>query len=137
MHSTQNTTTNNSGKESGMAAIEMAMVLPMLMLLVLGTVDFSRYLWTRHVAHAAASEGVRLATLHEPSVSDVQAYVNERLHEGGIDATSSVQVSARTPGQPLTVTVNVDFNLSSVSGLLAENIGLDHVRATGFGVMER
>jgi Flp pilus assembly protein TadG len=47
--------------ESGVSAIEFVAFTPLLFLLILGTVQFALYMYSRHVAIAAAQEGARVA----------------------------------------------------------------------------
>jgi len=47
--------------ESGVSAIEFVMLTPLAFLLILATVQFALYMFSRHVAIAAAQEGARVA----------------------------------------------------------------------------
>ena len=49
--------------ERGAAAVEMAIVLPLLLLVMGGMVDFGRALFTQNVATNAAREGARMRAL--------------------------------------------------------------------------
>jgi Flp pilus assembly protein TadG len=52
-------------RDSGASAVEMAIVLPLLVLLVFGIIDFGRMLNAQIEISQAAREGVRLAALTE------------------------------------------------------------------------
>lgn len=57
--------TFRSGRASrGVAAIEFALVLPMLALLILGMLDYGWFFFVEHAADTAAREGARAATLY-------------------------------------------------------------------------
>lgn len=47
--------------ESGVSAIEFVMLFPLAFFLILLTVQFAMYMFSRHVAIAAAQEGARVA----------------------------------------------------------------------------
>jgi hypothetical protein len=82
--------------ERGAELIEFALVLPLLLLLVLGIVDFGFLFQRFEVVTNAAREGARLAILPGYSTADVQARVNDYLTQGGVPTSA---------GNP---TVNVD-----------------------------
>ena len=56
-------TTNRRRSERGAAAVEMAIVLPVLLLVMGGIVDFGRALFNQNIATNAAREGVRMRAL--------------------------------------------------------------------------
>jgi Flp pilus assembly protein TadG len=66
--------TGIAARERGAAAVEFALLLPVLLLLVFGIVDFGRALNAQITLTQAAREGVRLAALGQPNVvSSTQA----------------------------------------------------------------
>lgn len=70
--------------EQGAELIEMALVLPLLLLIVLGIVDFG-FLFQRYVVLTnAAMEGARVATLPGYNASDAIARVQSYAVSGGI-----------------------------------------------------
>lgn len=54
--------------EDGAVAVEMALVLPLLLLLVCGIIDFGRMLNAQILVSSAAREGVRMAALNHPEL---------------------------------------------------------------------
>ncbi len=58
-----------AGDDRGAAAVEMAIVLPLLLLLVFGIIDFGRMLNTQITVSAAAREGARWAALGQSGVA--------------------------------------------------------------------
>ena len=65
-------------RDAGASAVEMAIVLPLLVLLVFGIIDFGRMLNAQIQLSQAAREGVRLAALAGGaaySTADVSARV--------------------------------------------------------------
>ena len=58
----------NSPHDRGAAAVEFALLLPVLLLLVFGIIDFGRALNAQVTLTQAAREGARMAALGEPNV---------------------------------------------------------------------
>ena len=65
--------------ERGAAAVEFALVLPLLLVLVFGIVEFSIAYNHKQGLHAAAREGARLAALPQSPETDVTDKVRDAL----------------------------------------------------------
>ena len=96
--------------ERGAAAVEMAIVLPLLLLLIGGIIDFGRLLFGEVMVVNAAREGARMVAMGLPA--DAAARANASLTpqfaavvNGGNAATITVG-PACTPGANGTVTVS-------------------------------
>ncbi|HEY4976151.1 MAG TPA: TadE/TadG family type IV pilus assembly protein [Gaiellaceae bacterium] len=106
------------GSESGTAVVEFAVVLPLLLLIVFGIVDFGRALnYTNNATHIA-SEGARWAVVDSnpgaPSQS-LQRYLAGQADSSEMMDNATVCVSfpnggAPQAGDPVEVTVAVSFN---------------------------
>ena len=81
--------------ERGAAAVEMALVMPLLILMVMGIIDFGRIFNGEIQLSQAAREGARVAALGFPENPDViartRAALNNPAFQGGT-ATISVAV---------------------------------------------
>jgi Flp pilus assembly protein TadG len=76
--------------DSGAELIELAIVLPILLIVVAGIVDFG-FLFQRFEAVTnAAREGARVAVLPNFNDADVQERVKQYLDSSGLDRTVSV-----------------------------------------------
>lgn len=96
-------------RESGVALIEAAFVLPLLLVLAMGMLDFGRAFHTKSLLDQAAREGARLAVITTPDAGLVTDRVNAILAPAGITATS-VTVTGPAVGTKLdTVTVTATF----------------------------
>lgn len=95
--------------ESGVAAVEMALVFPLFLVLVFGVIDVSRFFWTQHAVCHAVSEGVRMGMLSEPTDSEVISVITDALEAGGVDVTSSISISGRTVGANTSISVSMPF----------------------------
>ena len=91
------------GKERGQSLVELAMLLPLLMMIVLGAVDFGRVFFAYTTIVNAAREGAHCASL--PSCSWTAAV------DGEIDGalTGGVTRTLTTAGGDVTVTVQHNF----------------------------
>jgi len=75
--------------ERGAELIEFAMVLPLLLMLVFGIVDFG-FMFQRYlVVTNAAREGARMASLPNYLPEQVQARVNAYIAAGGLTGTAT------------------------------------------------
>jgi Flp pilus assembly protein TadG len=76
--------------ERGQALVETALILPVLLMLVLGILEFGRAWNTKQVITDAAREGARLAVVYNPDVdqADVEAAIATALSRSGIPGTA-------------------------------------------------
>jgi hypothetical protein len=102
--------------ERGAELIEFALVFPLLLLLLLGMVDFGFLFQRYEVLTNAAREGARIYVLSGYSVADVRARVCNYVQGGGVPITGSCP----NPSNPvITPTAGVSIALSgggTVSG---------------------
>ena len=94
--------------ESGVALIESAFVLPLLLVLTMGMLDFGRAFHTKSVLDQAAREGARIAVVTDPDTDLVTAKVNEVLASSGVTA-GSVTITGPAADKMVTVTVTTTF----------------------------
>jgi len=94
-------------RERGSAVVEFALVLPILVMLVFGIVEFGRGYNAKITVTHAAREGARVLALTADPVAAELAVVGAAtsLDAGDITVTSS----ACAPGSPATVTVQYPF----------------------------
>ncbi len=101
----------------GAAAVEFAVVAPIMIVLTLGMMEVGRMVMVKQIMVNATREGARLAVLPEVDTSEVEAEVESQLQNAGISgATISVSpasLSSATAGTPITVSASVDA--SSIS----------------------
>jgi Flp pilus assembly protein TadG len=78
-----------SGDERGQAIVELALTLPLLLLIVLGVFDFGFMFQRFEIVANAAREGARVAVL--PDFTDphqAEVHAEKYLHAGGITGTA-------------------------------------------------
>jgi Flp pilus assembly protein TadG len=114
------TTLASRSSERGAELVEFAMVLPLLLLVFGGIVDFGLMLQRLEVVTNAAREGARLASMPNYAVEDVEARVNAYLLEGlGAGTYGTVAVSM-TPGT-VTPGVGPTYSVRTVTVALTAN----------------
>jgi Flp pilus assembly protein TadG len=122
--------TRFSTSEDGAAAVEFALVLPVLLLLVLGLIEFSLVFNTQITLTNAAREGARvMAIQNNPALArtaaiDAAPGVNPAVTGGNIAITPADCDAGGT------VTVVIDYNAELLTGFFGDALGL-----RGRGVM--
>jgi len=123
--------------ERGAAAVEFAILLPVLMLILFGTIEFGLIMYFREVITNASREGARSGIVQntvKPTAGEIQTVVTNFLTGTGLDpnaVTINIAGAGLTAPNTLTVTVTYPYNFF-VSGLL----GLGNTLAlTGHSVM--
>jgi|SRR6478609_1199642 len=125
--------------DRGASAVEFAIVLPVLFLVIAGIVDFGRYFFTQIQVTNAAREGARAAVvLPNPAATDMTA-ITQRALAGvaGVPSTAATVLTTCPAASPSNASVRVTANFSwIVMGpairLVGGNWGLSGpVQATG------
>ncbi|MGI9648242.1 MAG: TadE family protein [Acidimicrobiia bacterium] len=96
-------------RDSGAALVEFAIVVPLLLLLVFGIIEFGRAYNAQNTLTHAAREGAREYAITQDPVAGETAAKDAATSLTSSDIT--VTLSACTPGQPATVTLQYPFQL--------------------------
>ncbi|MEW1820188.1 TadE/TadG family type IV pilus assembly protein [Arthrobacter sp. NPDC080031] len=126
-------------KERGAVAVELAIVLPLLLLILMGIIEFGRVLNVQVSLTEAAREGARYAAIHyadsNPDVTGAAQNAAPSLNGLGMTVTNNA--SSCAPGSNVTVTTKI--TLTSLTGFLdAGFFGAPRIfplAMTGVGVM--
>jgi Flp pilus assembly protein TadG len=114
--------------ERGVAVVEFAVLLPVLLLIVFGIADFGLGMNTYNNETQLANEGARLASVNKnPGSGTLQAYIKSQGDTADIQANATVGIcfpdGTATVGHPVAVTVSIVHNwlpyLKNVMGLSA------------------
>ncbi|MDQ6752148.1 MAG: pilus assembly protein [Actinomycetota bacterium] len=123
------------GSERGAAAVEFALIVPILLLLLIGIIEFGRVYNAQIELTGAAREGVRVMAIQNNPVSARSATrmaapsLNPALMDSQIGILSSpANTGLCVPGS--TVTLTATYPLSFLTGMFGASINL-----TGRGVM--
>jgi Flp pilus assembly protein TadG len=116
----------SQARDRGAAAIEFALLFPLLMLIVFGIIDFGRALNAQITLTQAAREGVRLDALGEPNVvSQTQAAATGL---SGVTVNVTTCPPGAGPNANAEVDVSYTFNfvtpVGAIAGLLGGSGGL-------------
>lgn len=124
--------------ERGAAAVEFALVLPILLLLLLGIFEFGRIYNAQLTLTQASREGARVMAIEDDAIlarnSSIQAAVSLdpalmtiEIESRDPTITGSVEIDKCNPGHQ--VTVRIMYPVDTLSGFFAP------VHLTGQGVM--
>jgi Flp pilus assembly protein TadG len=123
--------------DRGAAAVEFALLLPMLLLIVFGLIDFGRALNAQITLTQAAREGARLAALGQSNVATGTQSAATGLSPVTVNVTSSCLAGAAAGSNSV---VQVSYKLtfitpiSAISGLFGSTFGTS-MTLTAQGVM--
>lgn len=126
-------------RQSGQSLIEMVLVLPLLLLVLFGLLEFANAWRTYQVITNSAREGARHATVGISDNASVQLVLDQRMQAGGLDpAKATFRLAlcnvggggAICQGLPDTVEISYPFQFRMI-GPIAELIC--GACGTGFG----
>lgn len=104
--------------EKGSNLIELALLLPLLLSLFVGVVDFGRAYHTYITMINAAREGARYAVDMPDDVAGIVSIVRQEAQSSDVDlSTALITVNNQGPGNPVTVTVQMNFP-TTLGGIL-------------------
>jgi Flp pilus assembly protein TadG len=118
----------------GAAVVEMAVVLPLLLTLVLGIIQYGYVFMVRQSLTHAANEACRVATLPGSTDTDILSTVDSYLSGTGLSGYS-VSISHYTQQDP-TETVTVQIPYAEVS-LVGDFFGAVEGKMLGFTSKQR
>ncbi len=99
-------------KRSGTVATEMAICLPILFMVFLGSIDLIRYNLLRNIVTHATYEAARTGIVKGATIQDVEAVVETELSRFsaplGYTITTDPAVLPATGSETLTITVTAD-----------------------------
>ena len=105
-------------RPAGAAAAELAICLPLLVLVVLASVEACTMIFLSHSLSITAYEGVRVAINYDGTNTDVMSRCNEIITERKvIDSNvsiSEIDVSAVPRGTPISITVTAPCDSNTI-----------------------
>ena len=103
-------------RNRGAAALEFALVLPVLLLIVFGITEFGRAWMTKNIMTQAAREGARYGAVLNPfDASKVEQRVRESLVGASLEGEPTINVIGPS-GDPPAVTVIITGTFHILSG---------------------
>ncbi len=113
------------GNRRGVSTVEMAMMLPVFVLSILGIIEIGRAMMLVQVLEDAARTGVRMAILTNTTNAQVTSAVQTLVHNTtnvttgnitvtiGVKGNNSASLSTAVPGDTISVAVQVPFAAAS------------------------
>jgi Flp pilus assembly protein TadG len=114
--------------DGGQALVEFALVVPFLLLLLVGIVEFGRG-WNQHqVITDAAREGARKAAIFDESIDEaaIRGTVESALAAAGIDPADAEITLTDWAGEsntPVTVAIDLPYQLTFFGSLMRWTTG--------------
>jgi Flp pilus assembly protein TadG len=109
--------------ESGQALAEVAIALPLLLLMLIGIWEFARAYQIQQVVVNAAREGAREVVLPPDAggggtQDSARAVVNNYLSGGHISGATVTITGTESTGQPMTVSVSVPYSFQLIGPII-------------------
>jgi Flp pilus assembly protein TadG len=114
-------TSNRSARDRGAAAVEFALVLPLLLLIIFGIIDSGRALSAQVILTGAAREGARLAALGQPNVVSRTQAAATGLNP--VNVTVTPCAAGAGPAANAVVSVSYSFSFITPVGAIAGMFG--------------
>lgn len=117
----------SEGKEKGQSLTEVALVLPVLLLILAGVLDLGRLYYVTVALTDAAAEGATYAAIN-PTAPTSAIVARAQDASGGLVAIDAGMVAVDCPtvaaGAPVTVTVKYDFTIATplINAIVPEGV---------------
>ncbi|WP_222267572.1 TadE/TadG family type IV pilus assembly protein [Modestobacter marinus] len=120
------------GGERGASAVEFALIVPLLVVLVLGIAEFGHAFQVQGTLSAAAREGVRVMALQNDPAAARAAVQNatSTLRPAVTNAQVLIPVTCPATGGPTDVRVTISYRMPYLTGFFGSGVQL-----SGTGVM--
>jgi Flp pilus assembly protein TadG len=102
-------------REEGAAAVEFALVLPLLVIILFGIIEFGFALYNKEVITNASREGARAGIVQAPKLTetDIETVAKAYLTNAGWDESKADIIVTNPEGSfPSSLTVRVDYPYS-------------------------
>ncbi len=107
--------------ERGVVILELAIALPLVLVITMAAVDFGRAFFTRNVLDQAAREGCRLAVITDPDTALVRQRVVTVCQAAGVTPST---LTIQGPDAQAMVTVRVETAFTWIAPGLLRFIGV-------------
>ena len=91
-------------RRSGNSVLELALVMPILMAMAFGLVEFGQFMYVRHAFVSAARDAMRVAVMSNATQAQVTSALTNTLAQANVTYNSSwLTITDLGPSQPGTV----------------------------------
>ncbi len=121
-----------ASRRSGQALVEFALVVPILMLIVLGIIEFGQAWRAKQAIGTAAWQAARLSAIVDQAIDQdsVRRAVNRMLAAAGLDSTKetlTLPLSWHSPGS-ITVQIEYPYHMGWLQGPMSWTTGQASLR---------
>src|SRR5688500_12619308 len=102
---------HRSRRRSGNALLDLAFVLPILLMLTFGAVEYGYALYVKHALQGAAREGARAAIVAGATQAQVQAAIDGAMQVAGFPQTKYTRPMTITPANWTTSTAGTTITV--------------------------
>ena len=116
----------------GASVLEMALVLPILLMLSFGVVDYGYFFYVKNTVQGAAQAGVRAAIPSSATNSGVNAVITNMMSAAGLQNSgytvtfNPTDVSTASAGSTVTVTITVTWGNVGLHALSSSMGGISN-----------
>ena len=103
-----------ANRENGQSLVEFALLLPLLVVILFGIMEFGQLWMTMNVLTGAAREGARVAAVTAPDANQVRNAVQSVLNGANIN-NASISVSGPDAANQVTVTVQINYTVTTAN----------------------
>jgi Flp pilus assembly protein TadG len=91
--------------KKGQAVVELVLVLPLLLLLIVGAIEYGRLISAKIVITNASRESAYYISMHSTDQSGASTAATNEANQSGVTLSSVAFTNCCTVGNPVTVTV--------------------------------
>ena len=121
--------TKQNRQRSGVAMVELALILPTLLMLAVSIIDWAMIFYTYHSMYEAAREASRAMAIQEKSATEGETIANEYLSRTHVDVslyTLTMTNDASQPSAKASVTLDItDASLVNYMLLPAHDMSVE------------
>jgi Flp pilus assembly protein TadG len=123
----------NALRRNGAATVELTVVLPVMLTLVLGTIEVCHRIFLRQTSVIVAYEGCRLAARSTSSTEDVVSRCEQMLSQrrvvGGQVTVIPASLLEQVPGTPIQVRITIPWASNTPTRFVLQDQGTVSVDA--------
>lgn len=105
-------------QQKGQALVELALTLPLILLLILGAVDFGRMFYHKIVITNAAREGANYLSRNHDEITETLALVSAYCADAGVTLESIAEVTANYNPVNIVYEAASDFPIDEMSNVV-------------------
>lgn len=97
-------------RATGIASLEFVIILPVLLILLFGVMEYGWMLTKSGEVVNAAREGAREGARTDATNADINAVVDQRMADAGMGGYTTTITNAAAVGDPVTVQITVPYD---------------------------